>query len=442
MKVLIVVYDNASYISWFPQGAAAIAAALRGAGHEVDIFSQDINHDSPEGLTFFLNATNFDAVCIGACGGYWQHQKLIELSRAVRAAQRRVPLILGCHGPSSDPEYFMRLTDADAVVVGEGEDALNELLGRQCISGVVRHAVRADVDSLPPPAYDLFDIGYYRLIRAPRCEPTDFCLPMLSGRGCPYRCTFCYRIDPGFRPRSPAAIVNEMYLLRNAYGITYFMFSDELLMSSETRTLAVCDAIVSSGLRCKWSCQGRLNFARPDVLAAMRVAGCVYINYGVEALDDGVLAAMDKRLTVAEIEAGVAHTLESGISPGLNVIWGNLGDTRETLQRGVDFLLKHDDGAQLRTIRPVTPYPGSQLFTTAVSRGMLRDTEDFYRRHVNSDLLTVNFTAETDADFHALLRAANAKLVRNYYHRQCANTLRAAERLYSGDASFRGFRTT
>jgi len=48
------------------------------------------------------------------------------------------------------------------------------------------------------------------------------------------------------------------------------------------------------------------------------------------------------------------------------------------LRKGVDFLLKYDDGAQMRTIRPVTPYPGSPLYYYAIKKGLLRDCEDFY----------------------------------------------------------------
>jgi radical SAM superfamily enzyme YgiQ (UPF0313 family) len=96
------------------------------------------------------------------------------------------------------------------------------------------------------------------------------------------------------------------------------------------------------------------------ILATMKRAGCVFINYGIEALDDTVLANMNKKLTVAQIIKGVENTIAEEIHPGLNVIWGNIGDIAETLREGVDFIIKYTTHAQLRTIRPVTPYPGSR----------------------------------------------------------------------------------
>lgn len=459
MNVLLVVYDNGSYIHWFPQGLAYIVSALELDGHRVTIWPQDIHHLPADALTAKLDDTHYDVVGVSACGGYWQYRQLMALSAAVASARRRPYYVLGGHGPAADPAYFLRKTDADACVIGEGEDTAVELLPALGNSAALRRVfgiawrdgdevvvnprrpVRADVDSLPWPSYDAFDCTHYRLLRFPRCEPSDFCMPVLSARGCTFRCTFCFRLDPGYRPRAAAAIVDELRWLQAMYGITYFAFSDELLMSSEARTMELCAAFRSSGLRFRWCANGRLNYATQPVLAAMRDAGCVFINYGIEALDDEVLRRMEKHLTVDEIETGVARTLEAGISPGLNIIWGNLGDTRETLERGVQFLLRHDDCAQLRTIRPVTPYPGTKLYQTAIERGLLIDCADFYkRRHRNSDLLTVNFTDLSDAEFHAALAGANARLIRNHYAKRCQGTLDAATRLYSGDVAFRGFR--
>jgi hypothetical protein len=96
----------------------------------------------------------------------------------------------------------------------------------------------------------------------------------------------------------------------------------------------------------------------------------------------------------------------------------------------------------LRTIRPVTPYPGSPLFDEAVRRGLLKDCEDFYEnKHTNSDLLTINFTDLSDEEFHRCLYEANKVLLESYYQFQKVRRLEEARKLYlEKDASFRGFR--
>lgn len=462
MKILLVVYDNGSYIHWFPQGTAYIASALRNDGCDVYIYHQDLHHYPSSALTRYLDDNEFDVVGLGVIAGYYQYRKMLEIAEAINRSRRRPFFILGGHGPSPEPEYFMRCTDADAVVIGEGEETIVELIRRlatkQPFAGVKGVAYRdgsqifvnerrqpiRDIDSIPHPAYDLFPIEYYRLIRNAHSGPTDFVMPLLSGRGCPFECIFCYRMETGLRIRSSNSIIEEMRLLNKDYGINYFNFSDELLISSVARAREVSEAILSSGLKVKWACQGRLNFVSADLLGLMKRAGCVFINYGIEALDDTVLKRMNKCLTTAQIVNGIEVTLASGISPGFNIIFGNPGDNLETLRKGVDFLLKYDDGAQLRTIRPVTPYPGSPLYFEAIERGLLIDCKDFYEnQHINSDLLSVNFTDLNDHEFHYALFEANRKLLANYYSNAAHQAIQQAEQLYiATDASFRGFRQT
>jgi len=462
MRVLLVVYDNDSYIHWFPQGLAYIAAVLEAHGVDVDIYQQDLHHWPEEHLTEHLDANRYDVVGLSAIAGYYQYRKMLSISRAVNGSRQRPYYVLGGHGAAPEPEYFLRKMRADAAVVGEGERTVLELLeaaaGSKDLSDVrgiawregdqvhvnPRRDVISDVDSIPLPAYHKFPMEYYRLLRMPHCRHSDFVVPVLSSRGCPFRCNFCYRMDKGFRPRRPEAIVEEIRFLRREYGVTYVAFSDELLMSSPARTIALCEALIESVPGIRWCCNGRLNYATPEVLDAMKRAGCVFIGYGIEAFDDEVLRNMNKRLTTREIVSGIEATLAAGISPGYNIIFGNIGDTRETLRRGVEFLLKHQDGAQMRTIRPVTPYPGTDLYYRAIEEGRLRDCADFYEnKHVNSDLLAVNFTDLTDDEFHRVLLEANTRLIRRYFEIHCESVLAQARRLYlEGDATFRGFRQT
>jgi radical SAM superfamily enzyme YgiQ (UPF0313 family) len=159
-------------------------------------------------------------------------------------------------------------------------------------------------------------------------------------------------------------------------------------------------------------------------------------------MDDTVLKNMRKGLRIKQVIKGIETTLDARISPGLNIIWGNIGDNKETLNKGVEFLLKYDDCAQLRTIRPVTPYPGSPLYHYAIEQGLLKDCEDFYEnKHKNSDLVTVNFTDMSDDEFHKCLLEANTRLLTNYYQKKMNSSIKQTKELYlKRDASFRGYR--
>ena len=462
MKVLLIVYDNNSYIHYFPMGLAYIASALRDAGHEITIYNQDVYHYPESHLIDYLKKNKFDVIGINVIAGYYQYAKLLKISKAINSVPNRPIYILGGHGPAPEPEYFMKKTNADIVCIGEGELTIVELLkaleqkkslhdikgiafieNNKLIKTEPRELIQ-DLDSISHPAWDLFPMDYYTLLRIPHIENNERSFPVLSARGCPFKCNFCYRMDKGSRPRQINSIIEEIKVLKQKYNVSYIIFADDLLMFSVERTKKICQAIINANLNIKWWCNGRLNYAFPDVLKIMKKAGCVFINYGIECMDDEILKIMNKNLTVKQIIQGIENTLKVGISPGFNIIFGNINEDEKTLQQGVDFLLKYDDGAQLRTIRPVTPYPGSPLYYSAIEKGLLKDIADFYEnKHVNSDLLIVNFTKLSDEQFYKVLLEANKKLIKNYLTKKMKNSLTVCESLYlKRDITFRGFRQT
>lgn len=463
MKVLLIVPDNDSYISTFPVGIAYIAAILQRRGDEVCIYNKDVYHYSGEHLTNYLNEHDFDVVGTGTCGGYRQYREMKNIAKAVRNSKKRHVFIVGGHLVTPEPEYFIRLLDSDYIVLGEGEETMSELMDKiernesvanvkgiayRDVNGKIylneRRPVIKDIDSIPFPAWELFPMDHYTLLRMPNIASDERCMVMYSGRGCIFKCNFCYRMDTGFRARSSESVIEEMRILKERYGIKYISFFDELLVSSVARATEFCEKLIEANLDMKWDCNGRLNFSKPELLKLMKKAGCVFINYGIESMDEEALKRMNKNLTTKQIIEGIENTLAAGISPGYNIIFGNLGETKESLRLGVEFLLKYDDHSQLRTIRPVTPYPGCPLYYYAIQKGLLKDVEDFYEnKHVNSDLLAVNFTDMTDEEFYDALCEANEKLLINYYDALKKGAIEREHNLYiNKDVNFRGFRST
>ena len=442
-NILLISYDNDSHIPFFPINLAYLSNALLNAGHNVGIWSQDLHHGKERALTGILNENPFHVAGLGFVAGYYQYAKAKKISKAVNESNRRAEInyILGGHGPAADPEFFLNSMSADTVVVGDGEKALVEIVNGNK-RGIVQ-GERCDIDEAPIKAYEnLFDLNIYRLIRWPTSNRTDFCFPILSSRGCKWHCSFCYRMRDGFYERKTEAIMDEIRWLYRNCNITHFQFADELLMSSEKRTEGICNAILALPFKVTWDCNGRLNYAKPDILALMRRSGCSYVNYGIESLNQSRLNQMGKGLTVDRIYQGVRDTLQAGISPGLNLLWGFPGDTLEDLREEVRFLKQYDPCDELRTIRPVTPYPGTLLYKKAIEMGLMKDCEDFYEiKHENSDLFTVNFMNMSMEEAHRHLRDANKELYLNYLRKGGMNTLKQMDKLYwERDASFRGFR--
>ena len=463
LKVLFVVYDNGSYDHIFPMGFGAIGAILKRDGHEITIWNQDMHHWPDDQLRTYLDENKFDVVVLSLIAGYYQYQKMKSLSKAINNSKNRPFYIMGGYGPTPEPEFFIKKSGCDVVCLGEGEVTVSKLMEAienktplKNVPGVAwledgklqqtpRATLIHNLDSLPPVPYELFPMHYYRMLRMPKTKPTDFCFPLMSARGCSFKCTFCYRMDPGYRMRLPEPLLDEIEMLHKDYGITYIAFQDDLLMSSVEHTEAVCLEFLKRGLPVRWCCNGRLNYCSEELLQLMKDAGCTFINYGIESMDQKVLNNMKKGLRPEMIIRGIEDTLKVGISPGLNFIFGNKGDNKETIKSTVDFMLKYDDFAQKRTIRPVTPYPGSPLYYDAIKMGLLdkdNPAEDFYeRKHLNSDLICANFTTLTDEEYYECLRWSNSTLMKNYYDRQKTSTLAQIDHLYKEkDVTFRGFR--
>ena len=106
MKVLLIAYDNDSYIHEFPMGLAYIASVLRDAGHDIVIYSQDQFHYPESHLTEYLTKNHFDVVGLGIIAGYYQYRRLLKISEAINRVPNRPLYILGGHGHLLNPNTF------------------------------------------------------------------------------------------------------------------------------------------------------------------------------------------------------------------------------------------------------------------------------------------------------------------------------------------------
>lgn len=465
MRLSFLIYDNDKAINDFPLGIAYLISVMRQAGwkdENIDVYNIDVYHYSDDQLFEYLDSNQFDIIAIGMIAGYWQYRQIKRMFAAIDRLKKRPTIILGGFMFTPEPAYFMRKFKADYVVLGEGEGSLPPLL--QCIAdghspdevpGVAywvggdvkindRQKPIKDLDSIPFPAWDRFPIeNYITKVRLPGVHsPRN--MPVLTSRGCPYTCSFCYRLEKGYRMRSMDSVIEEVKRLIKDYNVNSICFRDELLMVSEKRTIEFAERILEENLNIKFDIDGRLRVAKqaPHVLELLARAGCVYINYGVESLDQNVLDAMNKFQTIEEIIDGVKATRAAGIDSGLNVLFGNIGDNHETAKKTVEFLREYDTYGEMRTLKPVTPYPGSPLYYTAIKKGLIKDCEDFYEnKHLNSDLLAANFTEMPDSEIYDILYECNEILIGDYYKHKLDEDISAHKRLYyDRDTNFRGVR--
>jgi len=467
-KILFIIHDVYKEDNTFPLGIAYLAAVLRKAGHFIQIYSQDVFHYTNQQLAEFLDKNEFDMIGLGFLAARYE-ETIRSLAKIINDHKKKAKFVVGGHGPSAIPEYILEDLNADIVVIGEAEkiiaDLVNTIIGQGDLNQIPGLVFKKDneikinerippienLDTIPFPAWDLFPMKEYtENIMLPRASPEDKTMAVLSSRGCVNRCSFCYRMERGMRLRSIQNLFEELKFLQETYGITYFEFLDEMFIPSKERIKEFVNIIKKLPFPVKYYCQARVELGKDEeTLKMLKDSGCCLLNFGLESLDQNVLDLMGKNTKVEDNIIAVENTIKAGIHPGLNFIWGNPGDSIESLNKIVNFLLKYDTQGQLRTIRPPTPYPGCPLYYLAIRDGKLKGPGDFFDKFKNSDRLTVNFTNLSDDEVYEALLAANSILIRNYFNKkseeQAQQMIDNFKRVYFPksieDLRFRGART-
>ena len=467
-KVLLIIHDVYQNVNVFPLGSAYIASVLKKNGHYVDVYCQDLFHYSNKDLATYLDNNEYDLIGIGFLAARF-NETIVDLCKVVNKYKKNAWLVLGGHGPSPIVEYMFQQTNADIITIGEAEksiiEIINERKNKTCnirgIKGIawrknkeifINHRAKpiSNLDDIPFPSWDSFPIDEYKKnVKIFEQPEQEYSLAAISIRGCINRCNFCYRMEDSIRVRSINNFVLELKELNDRYQINNFIFSDEMFVLNKKRLIEFEKELNKNNLDIHFSCDARVDKIDNEIVTILKRCGCVFVNFGLESTDDRVLKLMNKNTTLEMNKRAVELILSvGGIGMGLNFLWGNIGDTEKSLFENVKFLNKYNTYKQIRTIRPPTPYPGSELYYIAIRNGLLNGAEDFFNKFKNSDLYMVNFTDIPIKRYYELLFEANKELILDHYA-NTSNDMKSAndlikqfENLYfNGNIEFRGART-
>lgn len=165
-----------------------------------------------------------------------------------------------------------------------------------------------------------------------------------SVRGCPYRCAFCnypYLFDDTkFRTRSARRMADDWEHYATTLGVEYITCLDSLFTMPTRRLLEFCEELVRRNVDIKWICYARADdLLDANVVRAMRAAGCIQVQIGIESGDQGQLDRMQKRTTVRENARALETCRDVGLTTVISLIVGFPGETRATLESTRDMLV-------------------------------------------------------------------------------------------------------
>ena len=407
----------------YPPLATLLAAAiLREQGHEVALFDATFETSAE---AFAATLDRFDPSIVLLIEDNFNFiTKMCTVNRRedalamVRAAARR-----GCrvaiNGPdaSDQPRLYLQ-AGADAVIDGEGEVAVADLVAAFASGGETlaempgltlsdkggdlrRTRPRAhvrDLDSLPFPAWDLVDADAYR--RAWTDAHGFFSWNLATSRGCPYSCNWCAKptFGRGYAQRSPASVAEEMRRLKRDVAPDHVWFADDIFGMTARWIAQFAEEVVRRDALIPFMMQSRVNLIDPGVARALRAAGAAEVWLGVESGSQRILDAMDKGSVVAEVRTATLALKAEGIRVGWFL---QLGYPPEDWD---DILLTRD---LVREERPddigvsvAYPLPGTIFHErVAAQLGTRRNWRD-------TDELAMLFQGTFDTTFYRMVRDA------------------------------------
>ena len=412
-----------------PLGLAYIAGVLQENGHDVSVIDAlALAPDSmvPEDDIWRLGASveeivdciDDDTQAIGVTN-MWSYSWPIvrELIHALKQAHPELPIVCGGEHFTAVAELSMEQAPIDYIVLGEGEEtavvlfaALEKGLDTSGIPGIryripdgeVRENKRHDriknIDEIPWPAWDLFDVQAYDDNKFVTGIHYGRTVPILATRGCPYQCTYCSSPNmwtTRWYARDPKDVADEIQHYHEKYGANNFPFQDLTAILKRDWVVEFTKAILARGLDITWQLPAgtRSEIIDDEVARLLVLSGCKSINFAPESGSERTRKHMKKMLTDEKLFRAVRASVKNGLNVGCFLVLGyptdeavDMRDTARTIRRlaraGVD-----DVSAGF-----FFPLPNTEIVHELTAEGRIVMNDDFLKLpiYVHNKYMTEN----------------------------------------------------
>lgn len=372
---------------------AILSSYIRKFGYEAKIFDSPLQRNFEE----IINSFNPDIIGIGGVTRTILHgYKLADFSR-----KNNIFTIIGGVHASILPEEAIE--HADAVIKGEGEKALLDVI-RNRSRGIVEGECIMNLDEIPIPSFDLLDMNYYSTTHtrnfislASYCPHNIKVGYLISSRGCPFRCIYCYNSYNPYKIRyhSPERVIEEMRLLKDKYNIGSICFLDDNMLINQRRLKEICLKIIREKIDLTWACNARVDNINDAILKILAKAGCVQLAFGFESGSPRILDILNKKTIITSAINAINKCNENNIIVSGNFMIGNPTETEEDLQMSINFASSYEiDGGLGLSI--TIPFPGTKLWVDYVQDYFkIKDLDWNSFDYINCPVSISNFSRET-----------------------------------------------
>jgi radical SAM superfamily enzyme YgiQ (UPF0313 family) len=169
---------------------------------------------------------------------------------------------------------------------------------------------------------------------------------------------------------SPERVLDEIRVLY-AKGIRNIHMYADLFTVNREQVMGICEAILTQGLKIKWTCNSRVDYVDEEMLKLMGQAGCWMISWGIESGNEVVLRKAGKGANPNKAKQALAWARAAGIKNWGYFIIGLPGETVETIRETID--LSKELPLELALFHVAAPYPGTPFFFEVVEKGWFKE---------------------------------------------------------------------
>ncbi len=269
------------------------------------------------------------------------YQRSLTLSRLIKSQLPDIPIIFGGIHPTSVPEIVIKEPSVDMVCIGEGEEALDELLQNPEKTGIkniwfkknnkiIKNPCRPlikNLDTLPFPDKDLYWKIYKGFFR-------DYYT--ISSRGCPFACTYCANnvirriyqgLGPPIRRRSPENIVEELSLAKKKYHLKLVTFVDDVFVQ-DLGWLKEFAKLYKKNVNLPYAMLTHPKFINKEIAKTLVKSGCYFLLFGIQSASEKIRTSVLERFeTNAEIENAAKSCHQAGLRFSIDHIFNIPGET-------------------------------------------------------------------------------------------------------------------
>lgn len=366
--------------NWPPAWVAYLAGYLKAGGYTDVIFVDAMTNDlSEDQVREKITTLKPDIVgCTAITPAIYKAERTLQIAKEVNPDI--VTVLGGIHGTFMYPQVLKEAPWIDAVVRGEGEQVMLNLVtavdqgrfmaDRNCVNGIAFATPDGKVVATPaePPIQDLDRITpdwgileWDKYIYIPMNKRVA--IPNFA-RGCPFTCSFCsqWKFWRDYRIRDPKKVVDEIETLVKEHDVGFFILADEEPTIHRKKFIEFCEELIKRDLGVLWGINTRVTDILRDekLLPLFRKAGLIHVSLGTEAAAQLKLDMFNKETTIEQNKRAIQLLKDNGIVTEAQFIVGLENETAETLEE--TYKMARDWNPDMANWAMYTPWPFSDLF--------------------------------------------------------------------------------